>query len=65
MRRNCDLDEDYWAQSEVLLKRFLEKGCNLCDPEKVRLEVSNSNRNVVADQAKRKENKFELAFGMG
>lgn len=26
IRRNCDLDDDYWAQSEVLMRRFLEKG---------------------------------------
>lgn len=62
IRRNCDLDEAYWKQSEILLDRFLEKGFNQSELQKIRLEVSNANH---VTNKKKKDNQFDLAFVTG
>lgn len=64
IRRNCDLDEDYWTQSGILLDKFLEKGYNRSELQKIRLEVSNANNNHVTNK-KKKDNQFKLAFVTG
>lgn len=47
------------------MRRFLEKGYSHSDLDKIRVEVSNSNKENIIEQAKEKKNKFEMAFVTG